>query len=171
MKVEEIMSIDLETCCADDTLGRAAQIMWEHDCGAVPVVDAEAHVVGMLTDRDICMAAYTQGRPLSEIRVSSVCSRNVFTCKVTEPIESVEALMSSARVRRIPVIDHEDRLCGIVSIGDLAQHVHEPTRQADGLSYESVASTIAAISQPAVVHRSNGAAQRGARRSQATTSS
>jgi CBS-domain-containing membrane protein len=171
MKVQEIMSTDPETCRPDDTLGRAAQIMWEHDCGAVPVVDAEAHVIGMLTDRDICMAAYTQGRPLSEISVSSACSRIISACKANDPIESVEALMSAARVRRIPVTDHEDKLCGIVSIGDLAQQVQEPTRKRDGLSYESIATTIAAISQPAVEHRSNGASRRGVGRTRATTSS
>src|SRR5438046_1875104 len=77
MKVEEIMSVDLETCRLEDTLNRPAQIMWEHDCGVVPVVDGEARVVGIITDRDICIAAYTQGRPLSEIPVSSACSQNV----------------------------------------------------------------------------------------------
>src|SRR5262245_6101900 len=64
MEVREIMSTDLETCRADDTLDRAARLMWEHDCGVVPVVDHEGTAVGMITDRDICMAAYTQGRPL-----------------------------------------------------------------------------------------------------------
>jgi len=170
MKVQEIMSIDLETCRPDDTLSRAAQIMWEHDCGVVPIVDGDAHVLGMLTDRDICMAAYTQGRPLSEMLVSSACSGTPRACRFDDSIENVEALMSAARVRRIPVVDDEDKLCGIVSIGDLARHVHEPTHRADGLSYESIASTVAAISLPAVEHRSNGAARRGANRMQSTTS-
>src|SRR5713101_3048515 len=140
MKVQEIMSIDLETCRADDTLSRAAQIMWDHDCGVVPVVDGEAHLVGMLTDRDVCMAAYTQGRPLSDIQVSSACSRMLCTCTLGDSVESVEELMSTARVRRIPVIDAEGKLCGIVSIGDLAQRIHESTRKSDGLSYQDIAS-------------------------------
>lgn len=68
MKVQDIMTADVETCRLDDTLDRPAAIMWERDCGVVPVVDDESRIVGMLTDRDICMAAYTQGRPLPEIR-------------------------------------------------------------------------------------------------------
>ena len=156
MRVEEIMSIDLETCRADDTLNRAAQIMWEHDCGAAPVVDNEGHVVGILTDRDICMAAYTQGRPLSEISVSSACSRSVRTCKVDESLESAEAIMAAERVRRIPVVDHDGKICGILSLGDLARRVHEPTHKPDGLSYENIAVTVAAVSEPAREHSSNG---------------
>ena len=63
MKVHEIMSTDLATCQSEDTLNCAAQIMWERDCGVVPILDQGSRVIGMLTDRDICMAAYTQGRP------------------------------------------------------------------------------------------------------------
>lgn len=148
MKVQELMSTDVETCRPDDTLNRAAQIMWEHDCGVVPIVDAESRVVGMITDRDICMAAYTQGRPLSEIAVSSACSRRVLTCKLDDSLKAVESLMRNAKVRRLPVVDREGKLYGVISLGDLAQHAHRPHLKADGLSYESIAATLAAISLP-----------------------
>jgi CBS domain-containing protein len=148
MKVEEVMSVDLETCRPEDTLNRAAQIMWEHDCGVVPVVDAESRVVGMVTDRDICMAAYTQGRSLSEISVSNACSRDVRTCELSDTVEMAESIMREAQIRRIPVVDAERKLYGIVSLADLAQCLEIPGRKVDGLSYQSVASTLAAISQP-----------------------
>jgi CBS-domain-containing membrane protein len=159
MKISEIMSVDLETCHAYDTLDRAAKIMWEHDCGVVPVVDDQSHVVGMLTDRDICMAAYTQGRPLPEIAVSTACSRTIRTCSPNDSVEAVEAIMGAAQVRRIPVVDDEDKLCGVVSLGDLAKSIRQPHRRAGGLSYESLASTLAAISQPPAERVSNGGAR------------
>jgi CBS domain-containing protein len=156
MNVEEIMSIDIETCRAEDTLNRAAQIMWEHDCGVVPVVDSEAHIVGVLTDRDICMAAYTQGRPLSEISVFSACSRIVRVCRAADSIESAEAIMGAAQIHRVPVVDDDDKICGIVSFSDLARRARQPIRRPDGLSYEAIASTVAAISQPSSGRPSNG---------------
>jgi CBS domain-containing protein len=148
MKVQELMSSDVVTCRPDDMLERAAQIMWEHDCGAVPVVDAESHVVGVITDRDVCMASYTQGRPLWQIPVSTACSHTVYSCTLSDSVQNAEKLMRTTQVRRLPVVDTEGKLWGVISLGDLAQHVHRPGRKADGLSYESVASTLAAVSQP-----------------------
>ena len=71
MKVEQLMSRDVKTCQATEMLNRAAQLMWENDCGCVPVVDEDGRAVGMITDRDVCMAAYTQGRLLDALPVAS----------------------------------------------------------------------------------------------------
>jgi CBS domain-containing protein len=149
MKVEEIMSTRVETCRVSDTVERAAQIMWEADCGVVPVIDADSHVVGVITDRDVCMAAYTQGKPLWQIPVSSVCSHKIYACKLNDSLQTAENIMRVAQVRRVPVVDDEGKLWGLVSLGDLAQHVHRGGGSPDGLSYASVALTLAAISQPA----------------------
>jgi CBS domain-containing protein len=149
MKVEEIMSTRLETCSPDDTLERAAQIMWDHDCGVVPVIGSDGRVAGMITDRDICMAAYTQGRPLGLMLVSSACSRSLRSCAPGDPVEEAEAIMAAAQVRRLPVIDGNGKLCGVVSLADFAHHVRQGNRKPDGLSLERVAATLAAISQPA----------------------
>jgi CBS domain-containing protein len=148
MKVQELMSTRLLTCRSDETLNRAAQIMWEFDCGVVPVVDEESRVVGMLTDRDICMAAYTQGRPLWQIPVAAACSKGARACTVNDTLQTAEATMRTAQLHRIPVVDHDGKICGILSLSDLAQHAHKPRHVADGLSYESIASTLAAISRP-----------------------
>jgi Mg/Co/Ni transporter MgtE len=67
--VRDLMTTAVRSCTTGDNLQRAAQIMWESDCGVVPVVDRDGRLVGMITDRDICMAAYTQGKPLSHIGV------------------------------------------------------------------------------------------------------
>ena len=150
MNVQELMSTDVKSCHMNDPLDRAAQIMWEHDCGAVPVLDDDSRVVGMLTDRDICMASYTQGRLLARIPVSSACAHAVHSCKMTDSLQTAENIMRMAQVRRIPVVDDEGKLRGMLSLGDLALHLHRPGRKTDGLSYQSVAQTLAAISKPPV---------------------
>src|SRR5689334_6521679 len=75
MKIAEFMTQGVYTVHPHDTLEKAAGVMWEHDCGAVPVVEHDGRVVAMITDRDICMAAYTQGRRLSAMRVDSAMSQ------------------------------------------------------------------------------------------------
>jgi CBS domain-containing protein len=148
MNVEEMMSIQVQTCRLGDSLERAAHLMWETDCGVVPVLDAESRVVGMVTDRDVCMAAYTQGKPLWQIPVSTAFSGKVYACKLSDSLQTAENLMRIAQVRRLPVVDDENKLWGLVSLADLAQHVHRGGGNPDGLSYASIALTLAAISQP-----------------------
>ena len=76
MKVEQLMTMNPSSCHPEDTMQQAARIFWEHDCGCAPVTDHDAHVVGMITDRDVCMAAYTQGKPLTELSVASAMATN-----------------------------------------------------------------------------------------------
>jgi CBS domain-containing protein len=145
--VSHLMTTAVRSCSTGDTLHRAAQIMWEHDCGVVPVVDGQGRLVGMVTDRDICMAAYTQGQPLSQIRVPLAMAKEVHAVHDTDRVEAAEALMRRVRVRRVPVVDDEGRLKGILSMNDLARHVHPSPigRMGNGLSGDSVALTLAAI--------------------------
>lgn len=118
MKVFEIMSKRLFTCDQDDSLQRAAQLMWEQDVGCVPVTH-EKRVVGMITDRDICMSAYLNGKLLSDIRVRDVMSRNMRSCSPGDNVSVVAEHMAKAQVRRLPVIE-DDSLVGLVSLNDLA---------------------------------------------------
>lgn len=109
------------TCGLDDSLNRAAQIMWELDCGCVPVVDASGKTAGVVTDRDICIAAYTQGRGLNDISVASVtANRPTISCSPQDEIEDAEALMKEHQIRRLPVTDPAGKLVGILSFSDLA---------------------------------------------------
>jgi CBS domain-containing protein len=148
MNAGDIMSDEVFTCRATDVLDTPARLMWEHDCGSVPVVDDEQRVVGVITDRDICMAAYTQGRRLSEMSVSSAMSRQVHACSAGDGLAAVERIMREERVRRVPVVD-AGRLVGIVSLGDLA------LAALDGLgipnapvSAERVVLTLGTVCQP-----------------------
>jgi CBS domain-containing protein len=125
MKVAEMMTRDVRTCFATDSLNRAAQIMWEGDCGCVPVVDEQRSVIGIITDRDVCMAAYTQGRPLFEMNVGSVASKNVVAVKEDDSLHHAEMVMHDTQVRRLPVVDADNHLVGILSISDLARRARE----------------------------------------------
>jgi CBS domain-containing protein len=148
MDAVELMTTQVQACNADDNLQRAAQIMWERDCGVVPVVDGDTRVIGVITDRDIAMAAYTRGEALWEIPVSSAMAKQVHAVREEDPIELIETLMRSARVRRVPVLDRDGRLKGIVSMNDLARHTHLSAGRSDGLTGDSIAQTLAVICEP-----------------------
>jgi CBS domain-containing protein len=121
MKVSELMTTDVATCPVADSLNRAARIMWERRCGSVPVVDEGGRVVGMVTDRDLSMAAYTQGRRLDDITVSLVMSHPVWTCPASATAEEAEGLMMAHGVHRLVVLDAEGHLRGVISLDDIAR--------------------------------------------------
>jgi CBS domain-containing protein len=123
-EVGSIMTRNVASCAGNDTLHRAAQIMWDRDCGAVPVVDAEGRAVGLVTDRDLCMAAYTRGRPLHAISVSSLLSGQLHTCGPATSLDEAISRMRLQRVRRLVVVEgREQRLVGMLALADLARHL------------------------------------------------
>ena len=119
MKVQNMMTAEVETCSPESDLGAAATIMWRRDCGSVPVVDLEGRVVGMITDRDICMAVATRNKLASAIKVSEVISGKVYACSPDDRIEDALETMQSAQLRRLPVVDDDGKLHGILSINDV----------------------------------------------------
>lgn len=149
MNVSDLMTTAVKSCGVHDDLQRAAQLMWEHDCGVVPVIDDDGRVVGMITDRDVCMAAYTHGQPLWQLAVTDAMAKHVHGVSETDPVEIAETLMRRVGVRRVPVLDSERHLKGILSMNDLARHAHGSVgRKANGLSGDSVVRTLAAICAP-----------------------
>jgi len=96
--------------------------MWDYDCGCVPVVDAEGRLSGIVTDRDICMAAYTSGTRLEDLRVGDIMVRSVHVCHADDSISRIVTLMAEGQVRRLPVLDSEHRPLGIVSVADIARN-------------------------------------------------
>ena len=152
MKVEELMTKDVGACRPFDSLDRTAKIMWERDCGAVPVVDQEGRVIAMLTDRDICMAALTQGRALEEIHVSSAMSRRLWSCRPQDDVKEAEKAMRAYQVRRLPVVDTDGKLVGVLSISDLARVAVSSTggrAKKKPVAAADVGETLGAISSPA----------------------
>ena len=151
MNVRDLMTTEVGTCRAFEGADRAARIMWERDCGAVPVLDQAGSVVAMVTDRDLCMAALLQGRSLSEIRISSAMSRELFSCRPDDDLSQAESVMRIRKVRRLPVVDVEGRLLGILSLSDLARVSLAPARgkaQKKTLKPAEVGTTLGAISSP-----------------------
>jgi CBS domain-containing protein len=120
MKVEQIMNREVEVCYPHDSLNRAAQIMWEKACGAIPVVDEESKPIGFLTDRDVCMAAYTQGKPLEALRVEAAMARKIVCCNAEDDLSSAAQAMQQNRVRRLLVVGRDGKLEGLLSLDDLA---------------------------------------------------
>lgn len=128
MKIDELMTKSVATCGRDDSLEAAARLFWEHDCGAIPVVDANRVVIGMLTDRDACIAAWSRGARLSELRVGDTMSKRIQACWPDDSVEVVLELMVEHHVRRLPVVDIERRLVGMVSLCDLARAAASDSR-------------------------------------------
>ncbi len=122
MKVSDLMTRDVRVCTIHDSLNAAARIMWDHDCGCVPVVDGHGKLVGIVTDRDICMAAYTQGRPLEAIPVERAMSPRVISIARGDDLEAAHRLMRTHEIHRLPVADSRGRLLGILSLGDVVNH-------------------------------------------------
>lgn len=120
MDVKRLMRHRVPTCKPDDTLNTAARMMWEEGCGSVPVVDVDFRPVGFLTDRDICMAAYTQGRSLRDISVDTAMARKLVCCEEGDELEHAAQLMRDNCLRRLPVVDGRGVVVGLLSLDDIA---------------------------------------------------
>jgi CBS-domain-containing membrane protein len=151
MKIEELMTREVRSCFPDDGLDAAAYAMWEVDCGYLPVLaqDGSGRLIGAVTDRDICMAALFEGKPLREIRVRQAMARDVQSCSPADGPRQVLAAMRAAQVRRLPVVDRAGRLVGIVSLADLARIAGRRSGRATPVTKSALAETLAAIT----VHR------------------
>jgi CBS domain-containing protein len=148
LKIKELMTVDVCCCHPGDTLERAAELMWQRDCGCVPVVDEGSRVVGMITDRDVCMAAYTRGVPLSQALVRDAMSREVYACSGDEPVGVAEKLMQTQQVRRVVVTDPGGKLVGLLSMADIARETRITPDDLKPLSPASFVVAMAAITRP-----------------------
>jgi CBS domain-containing protein len=147
MNVENVMTRAPKTCSTTDTLSRAAQLMWDNDFGSVPVVDGNGRLAGIVTDRDVCMAGYTQGRALHEIPIESVMSRLLYTLAPHDPIQNALTLLQERQIRRVPVVDGRGMLVGILSLADVVCASAEG-RIGKHTRPEAVFSAVHAVSKP-----------------------
>jgi CBS domain-containing protein len=122
MRVRELMTRNVQTCTPETNLAAAAMIMWEQDCGAVPVVGHEGKVIGMVTDRDICMAVATKRVEASAITVGEVMSGQLYACSPDDDINEALAMAGTYQVRRLPVVDNFGGIEGVLSINDIILH-------------------------------------------------
>jgi CBS-domain-containing membrane protein len=151
MQVEQVMSKNVHHCCSEDSLDKVAQLMWDNDCGCLPVCrdDESGEIIGMVTDRDIAMCAMFQGKSLNQLNAADAMARDVQTCLPTQSIAEVESMMSMGRIRRLPVVNKDSCLVGMISLADLA---HEAANSSGTsrkqITGEEITETLAAICSP-----------------------
>src|ERR1700674_1343326 len=122
MKVTEIMTQSAVCCSADTNVGAAVELMWVHNCGMLPVVGIDGKLIGVVTDRDICIAMGTRNRLPGELTVGEIATANVVTCKPDDEIHEALNTMASKQVRRLPVVNDEGVPQGVLSMDDIITH-------------------------------------------------
>jgi CBS domain-containing protein len=148
MKVKDVMTKGVEACDRDTNLAAAAMIMWRMDCGAVPVVDDGRRPIAMITDRDICVAVATQHRRAEEIAVAEVVSGTLYKVRAADDIRAALEAMRSERVRRLPVVESDGTLAGIISINDIVRSAGATTaRVRTEISADDVLEVMKAIGE------------------------
>jgi CBS domain-containing protein len=129
MQIRDVMTDQLQCCAPDTNLAAAIEIMWNNDCGVLPVV-ADGKLEGIVTDRDICIALGTRDCAASDVAVRDVATTTVCTCEPEDDVYAAMEVMQTARVRRVPVVDRLGRLQGIITLGDLAHRIEREDGQA-----------------------------------------
>ena len=119
MKISEVMTTDVQTISADQTAREAASFMLRAEAGSIPVCEGD-RVIGMITDRDIAVRGVAEGRG-PDTPVRELMSDGVVCARADDNVDDVARRMSQEQVRRLPVLDQDERLVGIVSLGDLAR--------------------------------------------------
>jgi len=147
MKVSELMSFPVHVCHPEESLARAADLMFEHDCAAIPVVDNAFALVGMITDRDVCRAAAAEDRPLDARSVDEDMTTNVAWCAASDEVLEAGRIMRDHGVRRLPVLAEDGSVIGIVSLSDLARVALDHDRATE-ISPEIVDTIFVAVARP-----------------------
>lgn len=119
MTVKDAMTQPVQCCAPDTNLAAAAAMMWNWDCGALPVLEDD-HLAGIITDRDICIALGTRDLPAHDLKVRDVETNNPLTCSTQDSLHHALELMKRAHARRLPVVDSSARLVGIITLSDIA---------------------------------------------------
>jgi len=145
MNVQNVMSRDVETCGPESDLAEAAMIMWRKDCGVVPVTTGERQVVGVITDRDICMAVATKHRCAEDVQVREVIAGEPVVVRADDDVRTAMERMRTLKIRRMPVVDRNGTLQGVVSLNDLALKAESGSSRADHLAAEDVFAVLRSV--------------------------
>ena len=144
MKVKELMTKDVLTCHEDSNVCKIAEAMWRRDCGVLPVVNKNNEVIGVITDRDMCIATACRNCEPANLTAREVMTRNLFTCSPDDDVSVALKTMREKQVRRLPVLDERGNLCGILSLNDVAIKAWEAAMPTE-LSSDDLAHTLEAI--------------------------
>ena len=129
----DIMTRDPVCVGPDDSVQTAAQLMKSNHVGPIPVIDRDGKLVGIVTDRDLAIKVVAEDRTPRDTKIADVMSRDPFTCGPNDDVEQVIQTMEEHQVRRIPIVDEECCLVGIVSQADVATRIHEPEKTAEAV--------------------------------------
>ena len=147
MRVREVMTSDPVCCLSTDTAQKVAQLLREENVGALPVIadNQSLKLIGMITDRDICMAGAMRNQSLSQISVEEIMNKRVFAAELDEHIDHALQTMREHQIRRLPVLDAEGELSGIVSMNDIVLHAKARNGKKPAIDYADVVKTYQAI--------------------------
>src|ERR1700693_2636139 len=149
MRVKDVMVRTAASCKPQSNLAEATEILWNRNCVMLPVLNSQGDVIGVVTDGDICIALGTRNRLAGEIPVEEIISWKLFLCKPDEDIRSALMTMAREQVRRLPVINAEGKLEGILSMDDVILHADRttPGKTAD-LTCDEVVETLKNVYWP-----------------------
>jgi CBS domain-containing protein len=142
-RIHDLMSRNVATVQPQDSVEEAARLMHRHDCGALPVVQSNGRLIGMITDRDLVIRLLARGRDPLRSRVADAMTEEAYAVRMDDDAEAALRVMARQQVRRVPVVDDRDRIVGIVSQADLARHA----RRGRDVEPREVAETVAEISE------------------------
>lgn len=143
MKVKDVMMRTPANCEGATNLGAAVEILWNRNCGILPITNSQGKVIGVVTDRDLCIALGTRNRLPSEVTVAQVVSGKVFTCKPDDDIRDALNTIGREKVRRLPVVNDSGQLEGILSMDDIVLHSEgDIAGKTSELSHDTVVNTL-----------------------------
>jgi CBS domain-containing protein len=160
MLVKDVMVRTPAFCAPEANLGEATAILWNRNCGILPIVDSQQRVIGVVTDRDLCIAMGTRNRLPGEITLAQVASKKVYSCRSDETIPGALEIMGRHKVRRLIVVDGQGHLEGILSMDDIVLHA-EPAvgGRAPAVPADSVIRALKAIYGPELPQLASSAAR------------
>jgi CBS domain-containing protein len=147
MKVADLMTKNVMACRSDEPLSAACKIMWECDCGTVPVLAADGdRVIGVITDRDICMCCWMRSAPPQQLQIADAMSKELHSASPDDTVAQAARIMRAHQIRRLPVVDRSGRLVGILSLADIVREAERGGDRRDrDLAAHEITSTLANI--------------------------
>ena len=133
MKCNDVMTQDPECSLPDELVMDVAQLMLDQDIGSIPIIEDEQtkKLIGIVTDRDLALKIVAEGRDPRSTKVSEVMTRQVVTCFVDDDVQKAFDAMAEHQLRRIPVVDKNEHIVGIIAQADIATRVDEPEKTAE----------------------------------------
>lgn len=145
MNVNDIMITNASCCSTDTTLDKVAMLMWENNCGSIPVVDNKNKPIGIITDRDIAMCCALNHKAPWEMNTSTImANRMLYTCSTDDDLEMAMSTMKKQKIRRLPVTNSDGSIAGMISIDDIVA-CSAKNKSINKMSYDLTMNTLKAV--------------------------